>query len=103
MYLKTNDQLNVIYTIPGKIFREIHMQYSPAYGGNTNYIQGTFCWRHACIDCLLCLACLNKSNIQFFGPDRCVFFKLGIGFCVLIFHHKSEKSSPVIFCHRRCK
>jgi hypothetical protein len=25
MYLKTNDQLNVIYTISGKIFREIYI------------------------------------------------------------------------------
>ena len=56
MYLKTNDQLKVIYKITGKIFREIYMQYSPAYGGNTIYIQGTFCWRHACIDGPLCLA-----------------------------------------------
>jgi len=58
MYLKTNDQLKVIYKITGKIFREIYMQYSPAYGGNTIYIQGTFCWRHACIDGPLCLAWL---------------------------------------------
>jgi len=56
MSLKTNDQLNVIYTITGKIFREICIQYSLAYGGNTIYIQGAFCWRHACIDGLLCLA-----------------------------------------------
>lgn len=55
MSLKTNDQLNVIYTISGKIFGEIYMQYSLAYGGNTIYIQGTICCRHAYIDGLLCL------------------------------------------------
>jgi len=49
------------------------MQYSLAYGGNTIYIQGAFRWRHTCIDDLLCLALVNKSNIQLFGPDMCVF------------------------------